>query len=158
MRLSALGIRASHVLCLLLGISTLMAAACEADPPMVFPRGRGGAGDGDPTAGGDPKKGATPNGSGYDPQAPTNTGPQLNPTGFAAIAPLVQTHCGECHSEKAENLKGNLRLDARDGIRLGGDTGPVILPGQPDKSPLIRAVRYRDKDLQMPPEGSSPMR
>ena len=97
MRLSALGIRASHVLCLLLGISTLMAAACEADPPMVFPKGRGGAADGDPTPGGDPKKGTTPKGTGYDPQAPTNTGPQLNPTGFAAIAPLVQTHCGECH-------------------------------------------------------------
>src|SRR5262249_18301741 len=48
-------------------------------------------------------------------------------------------------------LKGGLRLDSRDALLKGGDTGPVIVPGNPDKSLLITAVRYRDKDLQMPP-------
>ncbi|MFN0019884.1 MAG: DUF1549 domain-containing protein [Pirellulaceae bacterium] len=71
----------------------------------------------------------------------------------AKIRPVLATHCGECHSDKAEKLKGNLRLDTRDGIRLGGDTGTVVVAGQPDKSSLIRAIRYRDEDLQMPPKG-----
>lgn len=69
------------------------------------------------------------------------------------IRPVLATHCGECHSEKAEKLKGGLRLDTREGLRLGGDSGAVIEPGQPDKSSLLRAIRYRDEDLQMPPKG-----
>lgn len=72
------------------------------------------------------------------------------------IRPVLATHCNECHSDKAEKLKGGLRLDTREGLRQGGDTGPVIVPGQPEKSSLLRAVRYRDEDLQMPPVGKLP--
>ena len=51
----------------------------------------------------------------------------------------------------AEKIKGGLLLDTRDGVLKGGNTGPAVVPGNPDKSLLITAVRYKDKDLQMPP-------
>ena len=92
--------RASHLLCVMLGTTTLMAAACGADPAPPFHRGSGsGAGAGaDPATGGDGKAtGTTPSGGGYDPQTPTNKGPGLNPAGFAAVVPIMQAHCSECH-------------------------------------------------------------
>jgi hypothetical protein len=47
-----------------------------------------------------------------------------------------------------------LLLDTREGVLAGGDTGPAIVPGNPDKSRLIEAVRYTNPDLQMPPKGA----
>ena len=73
----------------------------------------------------------------------------------AKVRPLLVTHCYECHSDdaaKAENLQGGLRLDHREGVLHGGESGPVIVPGKPDESVLIRSVRYTDKSLQMPPK------
>jgi hypothetical protein len=49
--------------------------------------------------------------------------------------------------------KGGLTLDTRPGWQKGGDDGPVIEPGKPDDSALIKAIRYDDPDLQMPPKG-----
>jgi len=46
-----------------------------------------------------------------------------------------------------------LSLETKQGWLTGGDTGPAIVPGDPDKSLLIQAVRYLDEDLQMPPKG-----
>ena len=69
------------------------------------------------------------------------------------VRPILVDNCYKCHSREAEKLKGNLLLDTRDGLLKGGDTGPSIVPGQPDKSLLIKAVRYTDEDLQMPPKG-----
>ena len=71
----------------------------------------------------------------------------------AKIRPVLVTHCGKCHASTAEKLRGGLRLDSREGLRLGGDSGPAIVPGQPDESLLLRAIRYRDEDLRMPPKG-----
>jgi len=69
------------------------------------------------------------------------------------IRPLLIAHCAECHNEfEPEN---NLRLDTPDGIARGGDTGAVVVPGKPDRSLLIRAVRYTSK-LKMPPDGKLP--
>src|SRR5882724_1545294 len=67
------------------------------------------------------------------------------------IRPLLIERCYECHSAEAKKLKGGLRLDLPDGILKGGDSGPAIVRGDPDKSLLIQAVRYLDQDLQMPP-------
>jgi hypothetical protein len=50
-------------------------------------------------------------------------------------------------------VKGGLLLDTREGTLKGGDSGPVIVPGDAEKSLLIKAVRYSDPDLQMPPKG-----
>ena len=69
------------------------------------------------------------------------------------IRPLLTENCYKCHSAESEKIKGGLRLDTRDGIRQGGDTGPAVVPGDPEKSLLIKAVRYSDENLQMPPKG-----
>ena len=67
------------------------------------------------------------------------------------IRPVLVDHCYKCHSKDAEKVKGNLRLDTREGVLKGGDTGPAIVAGDPEKSLLIKAVRYTDEDLRMPP-------
>jgi len=67
------------------------------------------------------------------------------------IRPTFVEHCHQCHSKDAEKIKGGLLLDTRDGLLKGGDTGPAIVPGKPEKSLLIKAVRYTDEDLAMPP-------
>ena len=65
------------------------------------------------------------------------------------IRPIFVTHCLECHGKKEH---GGLLLDSRAGWLTGGDSGPAIVPGQPEKSLLLRAVRQVDKDLRMPPK------
>ena len=66
------------------------------------------------------------------------------------MRPLLVEHCYDCHSG-AKN-KGGLSLETKAGWAKGGDSGPAIVPGKPDDSLLIQAVRYMDKDLVMPPE------
>ncbi|HEV3338753.1 MAG TPA: DUF1549 domain-containing protein [Pirellulales bacterium] len=70
----------------------------------------------------------------------------------AKIRPVLATRCGECHSSDAKKLQAGLRLDSRDGLRIGGDSGPAIVPGDPEASLLLRAIRYGDEDLRMPPK------
>ncbi|HYV31913.1 MAG TPA: DUF1549 domain-containing protein, partial [Candidatus Binatia bacterium] len=67
------------------------------------------------------------------------------------IRPVLVDNCYKCHSQGAEKVKGGLLLDTREGVLKGGTTGPAIVPGEPEKSLLLTAVRYQDKDLQMPP-------
>ena len=74
----------------------------------------------------------------------------------AKIRPVLATQCGKCHASTAEKLRGGLRLDSREGLRMGGDSGPAIVPGNPDESLLIRAIRYRDEELKMPPKAKLP--
>ncbi|MBI3875510.1 MAG: PSD1 domain-containing protein [Verrucomicrobia bacterium] len=72
------------------------------------------------------------------------------------IRPVLVEHCYECHSAGAKKLKGGFKLDTRDGLLKGGDSGPVLAPGEPDKSKLIRGVRYTDSEFQMPPKSKLP--
>jgi len=67
------------------------------------------------------------------------------------VRPLLVQHCFECHSEDAKNLKGGLRLDGRALAIAGGDSGPAIVPENPDDSLLIEAVRWQS--YEMPPKG-----
>ncbi len=69
------------------------------------------------------------------------------------IRPLLVNNCYKCHSSQAEKVKGGLLLDSRQGLLKGGESGPAIVPGDPEQSRLIKAVRYTDPDLQMPPKG-----
>ena len=69
------------------------------------------------------------------------------------IRPLLADKCSQCHSAAAGKSKGGLTLDTKAGWEKGGDTGPALVPGDPDKSLLLKAVRYEDEDLQMPPRG-----
>jgi cytochrome c553 len=67
------------------------------------------------------------------------------------IRPLLARECYECHSAQAKALKGSLRLDSRAALLKGGDSGEAIVPGEPTKSGLIQAVRW--KTFEMPPDG-----
>ena len=66
------------------------------------------------------------------------------------IRPLFLDRCVECHGEKKQ--KGGLRLDSRAALQKGGDSGAAIVPGKADESLLIKAVRYTDEELAMPPK------
>ena len=68
------------------------------------------------------------------------------------VRPVLVENCYPCHSSGSEKIKGGLLLDTREGLLKGGDSGPAIVPGDPEASLLIKAVRYADKDLQMPPK------
>jgi mono/diheme cytochrome c family protein len=67
----------------------------------------------------------------------------------AKVRPVLAEHCLECHG--AEKSKAGLRLDARDSMLKGGDGGPAVVPGKPEESTLVEAIRY-DGDVQMPPK------
>jgi hypothetical protein len=67
----------------------------------------------------------------------------------AKIRPVFVERCVKCHG--GEKQEGGLRIDQRAAILKGGKSGPVIVPGNPESSVLIRAVRRGDPDLAMPP-------
>ncbi len=68
------------------------------------------------------------------------------------IRPVLSSSCYKCHSAEADKVKGGLLLDTRAGLLKGGDTGPAIVPDSTDESLMLKAVRWADKDLQMPPK------
>ncbi|HND51608.1 MAG TPA: PSD1 and planctomycete cytochrome C domain-containing protein, partial [Pirellulaceae bacterium] len=73
------------------------------------------------------------------------------------VLPILKQRCYECHShEPARKISGGLVVDSRDALLKGGDSGAAVVPGNPDKSLLVRAVRFDDEDLQMPPDEKMP--
>lgn len=72
------------------------------------------------------------------------------------IRPVLVETCYKCHSAEAERVKGGLLLDTREGLLKGGESGAAIVPGDPEKSRLIVALRYKDEQLQMPPKEQLP--
>ena len=74
----------------------------------------------------------------------------------AKIRPVLVEHCYECHSIKTKVPKGGLRLDTRETLRKGGDTGPALIPGKPDDSLIIKALSYSDSSVEMPPKAKLP--
>lgn len=70
------------------------------------------------------------------------------------IRPVLVKQCYECHSAKSKELKGNLFVDSREGLRRGGDSGPAVVPKNLDDSILLEALRY--EGLEMPPDKPLP--
>jgi uncharacterized protein DUF1553/uncharacterized protein DUF1549/cytochrome c len=70
------------------------------------------------------------------------------------IRPVLVAHCYECHSAESKVLKAGLLLDTRAGLLRGGDSGPAVVAGKPDDSPLIQALRQ--DGYEMPPAGKLP--
>ncbi len=66
------------------------------------------------------------------------------------MRPLLVANCHTCHSAET-NSRGGLRVDDRNGLLVGGEHGAAVIPGKPEESLLIKAVR-RVGDLKMPPE------
>ena len=68
------------------------------------------------------------------------------------MRPLLVERCYECHSTESGESGGELLLDSAAGMETGGLHGATLVPGKPDESLLMRAVRYRDPELEMPPD------
>ncbi len=70
------------------------------------------------------------------------------------VRPMLVSHCYSCHSADTK-LLGELRVDDRNGLLMGGKSGPAIVPGDPDKSLLLKRVRgtLDARHAQMPKEG-----
>ena len=69
------------------------------------------------------------------------------------IRPALVQHCTRCHGAQADEPQGGLRLDLQAGWQQGGDSGqPAIVPGDPNASPLIRAIQHADGVSAMPPK------
>ena len=66
------------------------------------------------------------------------------------VRPVLVEKCASCHG--ADKQSGGLRVDSRAALMEGGDAGPSVVPGDPDKSPLIQAIRHQG-DNKMPPKG-----
>ncbi len=65
------------------------------------------------------------------------------------VRPVLAKACYSCHTDAA---MGGLQLDSREHLLQGGKSGPALVPGDPDASPLIQAIRYNGK-RKMPPTG-----
>src|SRR5438045_8113649 len=79
-----------------------------------------------------------------------NTGAELFEK---SIRPVLATKCYACHSSAGKTPMGGLALDTKAGLRKGGASSAVIVPGDPAASRLIRALSYTDQQLKMPPTG-----
>jgi hypothetical protein len=65
------------------------------------------------------------------------------------VRPILAGTCQKCHGSQTH--KGGLRLDSRESVLKGGESGAAVVPGKPDASPMIDAINYRS--LEMPPTG-----
>ncbi|MFV0444992.1 MAG: DUF1553 domain-containing protein [Planctomycetaceae bacterium] len=73
------------------------------------------------------------------------------------IRPVLIEHCYRCHSSEAakqKQLRGGLFTDTRSGLLQGGESGPAVVPGEPDASLLLESLRY--ESFEMPPDGKLP--
>jgi hypothetical protein len=69
------------------------------------------------------------------------------------VLPLLKEKCLACHGDDPQKIKGDLDMRTRETLIKGGESGdPSIVPGKPDQSPLMTAVRRTDDDLAMPPK------
>ena len=91
---------------------------------------------------------------------PLTTTPKLQPIApphaeffEARIRPILVEQCFSCHGPKKQ--QSGLRLDSREGLLIGADSGPVVVPGQPEESPLIEAIGH-DGTIKMPPKSKLP--
>jgi hypothetical protein len=72
------------------------------------------------------------------------------------IRPVLTASCYGCHASTLKKPMGGLVLDTKDGLKKGGSSGPVVIPGKPAQSLLLQALRYNDLRLKMPPTGKLP--
>jgi len=72
------------------------------------------------------------------------------------IRPVLATKCYGCHSSKLKAPMGGLILDTKAGMQKGGALGPILVAGKPAESQLLKALRFTDPQLQMPPTGKLP--
>jgi Protein of unknown function (DUF1553)/Protein of unknown function (DUF1549)/Planctomycete cytochrome C len=71
----------------------------------------------------------------------------------AKVRPVLIENCYKCHSAEHKTEKGGLRLDSREAMLRGGESGPAIVPGKPAESRLLKAIRHDRDVVKMPPKG-----
>src|SRR5579875_2474455 len=69
------------------------------------------------------------------------------------VRPILVNHCYTCHAADTKP-SGGLRVDDRNGLLTGGNTGPAIVVGDPAKSLLLRRVTQKNAKRRMPLEGN----
>ncbi len=69
------------------------------------------------------------------------------------VRPVLVEHCQKCHGPSKQ--QAGLRLDGASWLKKGADTGPVVVPGKPEKSPLFTTLSH-ETDMKMPPKGKLP--
>ncbi|HWA82311.1 MAG TPA: c-type cytochrome domain-containing protein [Fimbriimonadaceae bacterium] len=74
--------------------------------------------------------------------------------GFASVQPIFNQNCVGCHG--ADHPKGGINLTSAESINKGGEDGPIVAAGDPDKSKLVDALRGRNGAMQMP-KGKAPL-
>lgn len=72
------------------------------------------------------------------------------------VRPILIERCYECHSTESGKTKGSLAVDSKQALLQGGDNGPALIAGDADKSLIIEAIRYKNRDMQMPPKSAMP--
>jgi cytochrome c553 len=72
------------------------------------------------------------------------------------IRPVLIKHCYECHSTESGKARGGLKVDSRDELLRGGDSGPAVVAKSLEESQLYQALLYHDDGWQMPPKGKLP--
>jgi mono/diheme cytochrome c family protein len=89
-----------------------------------------------------------------DEAKPATTSPAAIQFFESKVRPVLVEHCYKCHGDAKH--KGGLRLDSHAAMMTGGDTGPAIEPGNPEKSLLVKAINYGDEHMKMPPAKKLP--
>jgi len=70
------------------------------------------------------------------------------------VRPIFVDRCIKCHGPKKQS--SSLRLDSRESVLKGGESGPAVVPAKPEESLLIQAVSHTHLELEMPPDGKLP--
>lgn len=82
------------------------------------------------------------------------TGASASASGYAAVQAILTPNCVGCHGENRP--KGGINLTSFDGVMKGGEDGPIVTAGDPDKSKIIDALRGRNGAMAMP-KGKPPL-
>ena len=67
------------------------------------------------------------------------------------VRPLLAAKCWKCHGDQKQ--QASLRLDSAYAVAAGGDSGPAVVPGDPEHSPMIQAIRYAEDPKPRHPDG-----
>ena len=65
------------------------------------------------------------------------------------IRPVLVEHCYRCHSNETGKSRGGLVVDSLEAMKIGGESGPAVIPGDYQESTLWRAINWMD-DMEMP--------
>ncbi|HEV2969557.1 MAG TPA: c-type cytochrome domain-containing protein, partial [Pirellulales bacterium] len=87
------------------------------------------------------------------PAAATEPSPAAADFFESQVRPVLAANCFECHGPKKQ--ESDLRLDSREAMLIGNSDGPVIVPGDAEKSRLVKAIR-RQGEIKMPPKTKLP--